>query len=190
MADDLLTPERVFVTDGFPRMTYVDPGGGKPEADLREGLAQENKIISIVGASKTGKSTLCDKHFGPEVGRDKILITGDRIVDVPSLWSEAYRQIGGVVTSGYAMNVLGATIDAILERGIPLLLDDFHYVDPKLQKPICQQMKNAAARGLRFIVLNTPQRGDDPIRNNADLGGRFFTVDLGFWSIEYIISGL
>ena len=174
----MLTPEDVFVTDGFPRLTYVDPGGGKPEKDLRDGLAQANKIISIVGASKTGKSTLCDKHFGAS----RILITGDRIPTVDQLWSEAYRQIGGQVTAGYATNVLGATIDAIIDKGIPMILDDFHYVPVEVQHTVCQQMKNAAARGLRFVVLNTPHRGDDPVRNNPDLSGRFFTVDLGFWS--------
>ena len=176
----MTTPEEVFITDGFPRLTYVDPGGGKPEADLKEGLAQENKIISIVGASKTGKSTLCDKHFGS----GRILVTGDQIKNPDVMWSEAYRQIGGQVTSGYAMNVLGATIEAIVAKGIPMLLDDFHYVEAEVQRTICQQMKNAAARRLRFVVLNTPQRGDDPVRNNPDLAGRFFTVDLGFWSSD------
>jgi hypothetical protein len=60
MADAILTPEKVFITDGFPDLAYVSQGGGQREKELKEGLAQENKVISIVGESKTGKTTLCD----------------------------------------------------------------------------------------------------------------------------------
>jgi predicted GTPase len=77
-----LTPEQVFVTDGFPELTYVRQEEGRPERELQEGLDQQNKIISIVGASKTGKSTLCDKRFGKKLGVNKILVTGDQIPDV------------------------------------------------------------------------------------------------------------
>jgi len=177
-----LTPEQVFVTDGFPELTYVNQAGGQPEADLRDGFAQANKIISIVGESKTGKTTLCDKNFGKHLGKNKILVTGDRIDTAHGLWSEAFRQIGEPITSGFAHNPPGETIDRLITRGLPVIIDDFHYVERSVQVGICQQMKNAAGRGLRFIVLNTPHRGDDPIRSNSDLGGRFFGVDLKFWN--------
>ena len=178
----LLTPEQVFVTDGFPELTYVDQAGGQPESDLKDGLAQVNKIISIVGESKTGKTTLCDKYFGKDLGKNKILVTGDRIETAYNLWSEAFRQIGEQVTSGFAHSPIGETIDRLISRGLPVIVDDFHYVKRNVQGEVCQQMKNAAGRGLRFIVLNTPHRADDPIRSNSDLGGRFFSVDLKFWA--------
>src|ERR1700680_3625389 len=88
-------PEEVFVTDGFPRYTYVDPAGGQPERDLKDALGQANKIISLVGASKCGKSTLCDNFFGTERGISKILVTGDTIESPAAFWSEAYRQLTG-----------------------------------------------------------------------------------------------
>ena len=43
-------------------------------------------------------------------------------------------------------------------------------------------MKNAASAGLRIVCLSVPHRGDDPIRNNHDLAGRFFSVTFEFWS--------
>jgi|GEM_PF-5997550 len=173
-----ITPEQVFVTDGFPDLTYVGQAGGRLETELKEGLAQANKIVSIVGESKTGKTTLCDKIFGKE----RILVTGDRIENEYSLWSDAFRQLQSPVTSGYANNSVGETIDLLIKRGLPVVLDDFHYVKRELQGAICRQMKNAASRGLRFIVLNTPHRVDDPIRSNPDMSGRFFEVNVGFWS--------
>jgi hypothetical protein len=183
-----ITPEQVFITDGYPDLTYVSQGGGRSEAELKEGLAQANKVISIVGESKTGKTTLCDSVFGRKPGVDKILITGDRIENEYSLWSEAFRQLQSPVTSGYANNSLGETIDLLIQRGLPVLLDDFHYVKRDLQKKICQQMKNAATRGLRFVVLNTPHRVDDPVRSNSDMSGRFFEVNLRFWSEDDLMQ--
>lgn len=180
--DSILTPEKVFITDGFPDLTYVSQGGGIPEANLKEGLAQANKVISIVGESKTGKTTLCDNVFGKKPGLDKILVTGDRIENEHSLWSEAFRQLQSPITSGYANNTVGETIDLLIARGLPVIIDDFHYVKKELQQGICRQMKNAASRGLRFVVLNTPHRVDDPVRSNPDMSGRFFEVNLGFWS--------
>jgi hypothetical protein len=177
-----ITPELVFVTDGFPDLTYVLQAGGVPEANLKEGISQANKIISIVGESKTGKTTLCDSVFGKKPGIDKILVTGDRIENEHSLWSEAFRQLQTPVTSSYANNTVGETIDLLIARQLPVILDDFHYVAKDLQNGICRQMKNAASRGLRFVVLNTPHRVDDPIRSNPDMSGRFFEVNLGFWS--------
>jgi ABC-type lipoprotein export system ATPase subunit len=68
----MLTPEAVFVTDGFPQHTYVAFEAGSKEAELRDGLAQQNKIISISGPSKSGKTTLCNKVFGTDKGVSRI----------------------------------------------------------------------------------------------------------------------
>jgi hypothetical protein len=47
---------------------------------------------------------------------------------------------------------------------------------------IARQVKNAASSGLRIICLSVPHRGDDPIRHNPDLSGRFFSVTFDFWN--------
>lgn len=177
-----LTPEMVFVTDGFPQHTYVDPAGGQPERDLRDALGQANKIISLVGASKCGKSTLCDKFFGIKRGESKILVTGDTIASPAAFWSEAYRQLTGGKQEDYFSLSATEAVEKFAERGLPLIIDDFHYVEYEVQSKLCQQMKNAAAQGVRFVVLNIPHRGDDPIRNNKDLSGRFYSIDMGFWN--------
>jgi hypothetical protein len=179
--DYALTAEQVFVTDGFPSLTYVSFDEGRREHDLEEGLAQQNKIISIVGPSKSGKSTLCNKIFGPTRGVDKIYVTGDSLSSADNLWQEAYRQVTDDTDKSFFEIGHAERIERIAGTDLPLIIDDFHYIPKNVQPTICRQLKNAASEGLRIIVLSTPHRGDDPIRGNPDLSGRYFAVNFRFW---------
>ena len=183
MSNSLL-PEEVFITDGFPVHTYVVIDEGKPERDLQEGLAQQNKIISIVGPSKSGKSTLCDKFFGMGKGTDKIHVTGDSIYQPDNLWHEAYRQVSDDTDKSFHELTHNERLDYLVSRELPLVIDDFHYIERGIQGTICRQLKNAASAGLRIVVLSTPHRGDDPVRSNPDLSGRYFAVNFRFWRLE------
>lgn len=185
----MATLEDVFVTDGFPTYTYVSAEEGRIERELNEGLSMANKIISIVGPSKCGKSTLCDQVFGPERGEFKLFATGDSFDSVDEFWDQVFRQC--VISDQYELDEKvprNVIVDAILESELPVVIDDFHYIEQDIQRRLCQQMKNCAARGVRFIVLNTPHRGDDPVRNNPDLAGRFFSIDVNFWSPESLLE--
>jgi hypothetical protein len=180
----MFTPEEVFVTDGYPQHTYVAFEAGKKEEELRDGLAQQNKIISISGPSKSGKTTLCNKVFGAEKGTDRMYVTGDSIAKAEDLWLEAYRQVTPDSDPNFFELGHGERVDALIAAEIPLVIDDFHYIPREIQPAIARQIKNAASSGLRIVCLSVPHRGDDPIRNNTDLSGRFFSVTFDFWSAE------
>jgi hypothetical protein len=178
----MLTPEDVFVTDGYPEHTYVAFQAGQKEAELRDGLSQRNKIISISGPSKSGKTTLCDRVFGTDKGVSRIYVTGDAVSKNEDLWLEAYRQITDDTDRPFYECSQTERIEKLIAKDIPLVIDDFHYIPRDVQPRIAQQMKNAASAGLRIICLSVPHRGDDPIRNNTDLAGRFFSVTFDFWT--------
>ena len=89
----LLTPEDVFVTDGYPEHTYVAFEAGQKETELRDGLAQKNKIISISGPSKSGKTTLCDRIFGTDKGVSRIYVTGDAVSKPEDLWLRLFVRL-------------------------------------------------------------------------------------------------
>lgn len=97
----MYTPEEVFVTDGFPAHTYVPNDEGAKERELRDGLEQQNKILSVSGPSKSGKTTLCDRVFGTTKGSDRIYVTGDTIEKPEDLWFETYRQISDDTDKGF-----------------------------------------------------------------------------------------
>ncbi|WP_438482762.1 ATP-binding protein [Oleiharenicola lentus] len=175
------TPESVFVTDGFPRLTYVPIEQGRQEAELRDGLDQQNKVISISGPSKSGKTTLCDRMFGSEHGFDQIYVTGDTVTSVHELWREAYRQVTDDTDKPFDEISVTQRLSRIRDSGIPLIIDDFHYIPHSARAEVSMSIKNAAATGLRIICLTVPHRNDDAIRSNPDLSGRYFCVDFRFW---------
>jgi hypothetical protein len=180
----MLLPEEVFVTDGFPEHTYVSIDQGKPEKDLREGLEQKNKIISIIGPSKSGKSTLCDNVFGRNIGVDKIYVTGDSVASDWDFWRQAYQQVADDTEKSFDERAYADVIAYLIQKDLPLILDDFHYINREAQVAVCRQFKNAASAGVRIVILSTPHRGDDPIRSNPDLSGRYFSVDFRFWTVQ------
>jgi len=177
----MLTPEEVFITDGFPEHTYVPFEAGRKEKELREGLEQKNKIISVSGPSKSGKTTLCDRVFGKIKGESRIYVTGDSVSKADDLWFEAYRQITDDSDKSFFELSQGQRIEKLIQADLPLLIDDFHYIPREVQTVVSRQMKNAASDGLRIICLSVPHRGDDPVRSNSDLSGRFFSVNFEFW---------
>jgi hypothetical protein len=148
------TPEEVFVTDGFPKHTYVRIEDGRKEDEVQDGLGQKNKIISISGPSKSGKTTLCDKVFGTRKGIDKLHINGSAVGKAQDAWVEAYRQISDDTSVNYFELSYAEMLESLIESGLPFVIDDFHYISRDVQVDLCRQLKNAASDGLRIICLS------------------------------------
>jgi len=182
------TPESVFVTDGFPEHTYVSQDEGAKEVELKDGLEQRNKIISISGPSKSGKTTLCDQVFGTSKGADRIYVTGETLHTPDDLWKEAFGQVSDDTQKPFEGLSFGQRLEVIVGSHIPLIIDDYHYIKSDLQSTVAKQIKNAASQGLRIVCLSVPHRGDDPIRNNNDLSGRFFSVNFDYWSDDDLLQ--
>jgi KaiC/GvpD/RAD55 family RecA-like ATPase len=175
-----MRPTDVFIPDGYPSETYVPQQGGKFERQLDEALAQRGKIISIVGASKTGKTTLCARRFG----KSQVVIPGSRLGAAEDVWIQAFEQAGGRITGSVRANPMDNAIHLLKREKNVLVLDDFHYVDRELQRGISRQIKSVAYEGVTVVVVSLPHRDDDPVRSNPDLAGRVYSIDLGFWTPE------
>lgn len=175
-----MRPTDVFIPDGYPSETYVSPQGGRFERQLDEALVQRGKIVSIVGASKTGKTTLCERRFGSA----QVVLPGSRIADPEDVWIQAYEQAGGRITGGVRANPMDHAVRILKKNRRVLVLDDFHYVERDVQRDIARQIKSIAYEGVTVAVLSLPHRHDDPVRSNPDLAGRVYSIDLGFWTLE------
>ncbi len=63
-----------------------------------------------------------------------------------------------------------------------IFLDDFHYINPKIQALIAQQVKELIRSQVSVVYASVPYHSDDIIRANSDLQGRLFKIDLSYWS--------
>ncbi|MFC5407636.1 ATP-binding protein [Cohnella soli] len=75
-------------------------------------------------------------------------------------------------------------IDYMIQNQNVLVIDDFHYVTPEIQKYIARVLKSEIFRGLKAVVVSLPHRSDDAIRLNPDLIGRVRYINIEPWSPE------
>ena len=72
-------------------------------------------------------------------------------------------------------------LDYIHKRGLTLLIDDFHYIVPAVQRSLAEQLKEAARAGAQIVVVSVSHRSDEAICANPDLRGRVVTIDIPYW---------
>lgn len=67
-----------------------------------------------------------------------------------------------------------------------LFIDDFHYMDRKVQADVARQLKEAAEAGVKICTASVPHRKDDVLRGNSELRGRVQAIDFEYWLPEEI----
>ncbi len=69
----------------------------------------------------------------------------------------------------------------ILEDGRPIVIDDFHYIEPGVQLEITRGLKDLVFDGLAVIVASVPHRAFDVVRVEKEMTGRVDQLEVGFW---------
>lgn len=185
----------VFIPGALPESTYVSrvmDSGFTYEERLEQALSVSGYLTLISGPSKIGKTVLCEKV----IGLDHIVeISGSDMLEQQTMWAQVGMKAGmphaGTTKAGdqrkdYIEETFYLTKESVLsyfkERGLVLLVDDFHYASYEMQVFMAQQFKDAIRKGLRIVIASLPHRVDDTIRTNPDLQGRISIIDIEAWS--------
>lgn len=96
----------------------------------------------------------------------------------------AARSAQGGVTATYANVPVLSAINALRDRGLTLVIEDFHYLESDVQRGVLRSLKNAVADGLRVVILAVPHRSFDPISVEGELAGRVEHVHLPNWALN------
>jgi hypothetical protein len=82
---------------------------------------------------------------------------------------------------------LPQVVREIADSDFVLLLDDFHYMAPRVQVEVAKQIKEAARQGIKIVTASVPHRSDDVVRSNPELRGRVRAVDTLPWKLTELI---
>lgn len=85
-----------------------------------------------------------------------------------------------------AVDALQLLIRELAPTEFIVFIDDFHYIDPKIQSELAHQLKEAMRNGVKFICASVPYHSDDVIRSNPDLRGRIFSIDFDYWGQDVL----
>lgn len=77
-----------------------------------------------------------------------------------------------------------AGLAALQELSLPLIIDDFHYVERSAQQAIIRALKAPIFNGLPVILVAVPHRRNDVVRVETDMQGRVTHVEVPPWNRE------
>lgn len=72
-------------------------------------------------------------------------------------------------------------ISALQLGEIPLIVDDFHYIDKKIQKSIVRALKAPIMRGLPVVFIAIPNRKYDAVEVEREMTGRIKNIEMPVW---------
>lgn len=201
MSNKTLLSSEVFKPCDFPQYTYIARESNKGvnyESRLKLALSISGTLISVIGASKMGKTVLCEKVIPFE---RQVNISGIDFDNEDNFWNiiaqkEGLPIEGEIIESKVVSDTERyskkesyiLTKDKVIKHFVDnnkvLILDDFHYAPERVQKNIASHLKDAIRRNFRAIIISLPHRSDAPIRKNADLSGRLSLIDIKEWEIH------
>jgi len=216
----------VFVPGGMPKYTYVQ----RAERDLERRVASAkdflHKIVTVTGATKSGKTVLVRKVFPSE---ESIWLDGGNLADLQDFWDHAAEQCGIVVevsesttkthgtevgaefsaeasiliakgtgkispkksagratttTKRVLHNPKAALLKTVKDRRIPIIIDDFHYINREVQGKITRILKPLVFEGVPVIYLAIPHRRFDAVKVEREMNGRVEIVNVPEWSVN------
>ncbi|RFB13653.1 hypothetical protein DZB84_16980 [Bacillus sp. HNG] len=86
--------------------------------------------------------------------------------------------------NSYNKDLRSLSINFLIENQIPLLIDDFHYIERDVQKLIIRSLKGAISDGLKLILLAVPHRSNDAIEVEYEMTGRIYQIRVSPWGVD------
>ena len=222
----------VFVPGGMPQHTYVARSERNLENKLRSATDNLCKLVTITGATKSGKTVLTNKVFPRN---DKGLwIDGGTIGEENDLWNYILTEIHGytdleleksqdttssikgqieaeasiplflkgkgnfgsdysqnrgmVQTKSISLSPRSAAITQLRKANIPLIIDDFHYLDRDFQGNVIRALKPLIFEGLPVILIAIPHRRYDAVKVEREITGRLESIPIPTWNDEELLE--
>ena len=171
----------VLVNKIFPRdvSIWVDGGTIKDEEDLWHSILESIDGYSTISCNEKKESS------------NSVSGSLDITVGLP-LFMQGKGELGGNYTSNRGkeniksrnLTARTAAISQLKKVDIPLIIDDFHYLDRSFQGSIIRALKPLIFEGLPVILIAIPHRRYDVIKVEREMTGRLDSVMIPPWEVE------
>ena len=75
-----------------------------------------------------------------------------------------------------------AALAGLKSSGLPLVIDDFHYLSRELQAQIVRALKPLVFDGLPVVVIAIPHRRYDAVKVEREMSGRVTSIEIPAWT--------
>ncbi|WP_186067955.1 ATP-binding protein [Burkholderia gladioli] len=154
---------------------WVDGGAIRTEADFWTNIAA-NLGLSLEQSTTVGTANdeTSQTDGGLEVKPFGVGISGKRTVSQKASTSNttAFKTIYTART---------ASIESLMQHGLPLVVDDFHYIPREIQTNIIRALKQPVFDGLKVVLLAVPHRTADAVKAESEVEGRVTTILVPDW---------
>ena len=168
----------VLVDKIFPRedCVWIDGGTISSEGDFWDSIIEQTDQYTEIEQVEDGALSL--------------ETSGEANVEGSLLFAKgsASLHVGAQNTTGHSVSTRRATsakvvaIKAIQELMIPLIVDDFHYIDKPTQKLIVRALKSPIMHGVAVIFIAIPNRKYDAVEVEREMTGRIENVEMPVWT--------
>jgi hypothetical protein len=174
----------VLTNKVFPRSSsvWIDGGTVKEEDDLW------NFILDAIGGhseeTATDQSETGSKFSGElSAGAQLLFFDGQGKVG-----TEYAKKRSASVAKKLALKPRAAAITQLRETKLPVVIDDFHYLDREFQGNIIRALKPLIFEGLPVILIAIPHRRFDAIKVEREITGRIEAVPVMSWDIKELLQ--
>lgn len=160
---------------------WVDGGVVANEEDLWGIILDSLEIFqdTTVGAADSSSNTV---HGKGSAGADFLIAKGKGEVGAAhqsgrSSSTTRSRKVSSRVTA----------LQGLRKSGVPLVIDDFHYLPKELQGSVVRALKPLVFDGLPVVVIAIPHRRYDAIKVEKEMTGRILPLSIPVWSEDELI---
>jgi hypothetical protein len=187
-----------YLNQGFGRALSVSGPTKSGKTVLVERTLPRDEAIWVEGPDLSSADDFWDAIVDwlglydlVEITRTETEGTGRQLgvnVGVPKLASiDASKKDDAGVTRGVrktrSQAVATVARTGLEDLGVPIVIDDFHYVGEDAKVPLARAVKTVIPF-TKVVLVAVPHEAFDVVRSEADMGGRVSLVAIELWSVQ------
>lgn len=181
---DTKSGKTVLARRVYPRseVVWIDGGEIKSEADIWALIVEQ-----LNGWTKRSSTSSAKTANGRQLelgldGRGTVLP-----VQIKAVGSHVEEAVDATQLSRESSDKTAA-ISLLRDRRIPLVIDDFHYLERPIQGSVVRGVKSLVFDGVPIIFIAIPHRRYDGQRVEKEMSGRIEVIEMPNWAEEELIQ--